>query len=96
MQVLYGFNSLSAPSWTAAASGLQELYVDGFDTEQIWGQLEASSGPLLKQLRKKWKGLGQDFQLLDENTEKALDGELAEFLTCSSLTIHLVPCIKIT
>ena len=51
--------------------------MEGFDTEQIWGQLEASCGPALKQLRKNLKGLGPDFVLLDEETEAALDGERA-------------------
>ena len=51
--------------------------MEGFDTEQIWGQLEAACGPALKQLRKKLKSLGPDVVLLDKETDAALDGERA-------------------
>lgn len=74
MQALFDFSSSTAPAW-GKPSGLSELHVDGFDTEQIWGQLEASCGPALKQLRKKLKLLSSDFALLDEETEAALDGK---------------------
>lgn len=74
VQALFDFSSSTAPAW-GKPSGLSELHVDGFDTEQIWGQLEASCGPALKQLRKKLKLLSSDFVLLDEETEAALDGE---------------------
>ena len=76
MQAIFDFCASSAPA-QATPTGLSELHVDGFDTEQIWGQLEASCGPALKQLRKKLKGLGSDFVLLDIETEAALDGEQA-------------------
>ena len=74
LQALYEFNISSAPSW-ASLAGLPQLYVEEFDTEQIWGQLDAASGPVLKQLRRRIKRLGPDVQLLDETTEEALDGE---------------------
>lgn len=71
-QALYDFSSSQAlPPSTA---GLPELHVEGFEAEQIWGQLEASSGPTLKHLRRKFRKLGEDIALLDANTESALDG----------------------
>jgi len=68
------FASASAPEWAPKAS-LPELYVDGFDAEQIWGQLEAAAGPTLKHLRKRLKPMNENLVLLDEETEAALDGE---------------------
>lgn len=72
MQALYDFSGSSAPDW-ATPGGLPQLYVDGFDVEQIWGQIEASTG-VLKQLRKRVQKLEPTMQLLDEATEAALDG----------------------
>ena len=83
MQALFDFCGCNAPAW-AASSGLSELHAEGFDTEQIWGQLETSCGSTLKLLRKKLKGLGQDFMLLDEETEAALDGKQ----TSSNVALH--------
>ena len=68
-----------------SAAGLPVLHVQEFDTEQIWGQLEASSGPVLKQIRKRIKGLNEEIDLIDEATEIALDGtRLSAFINAAS------------
>ena len=71
LQALYEWTASTAPAGDAV---LPELYVDGFDAEQIWGQLDAFSGPALKRLRKQVKRLGPDILLLDPETEEALEG----------------------
>ena len=71
---MFAFALAAAPEW-APKTSLPELYVDGFDAEQIWGQLEAAAGPQLKQLRKRMKPLDESITLLDEETEAVLDGE---------------------
>ena len=38
-------------------TALPSLLVDGFDAEQIWGELELLNGPLMKALRSKSKKL---------------------------------------
>ena len=63
---------------------LPELYVDGFDAEQIWGQLDAFSGLALKRLRKQVKRLGPDILLLDPKTEEALEGMRSTASVCMS------------
>lgn len=59
----------------SGSNGLSELYVDGFDSEQIWGQLDASTKPSLKRARKQIKKLEGGVNLLDDETESALDGK---------------------
>ncbi len=61
----------------AAAAGpgaLPELYIEGFDAEQIWLQLELAAAPALKRARKLLRKVGQEPQLLTPETEEALDG----------------------
>jgi hypothetical protein len=53
----------------------QELYVEGFDAEQIWLQLEAQSGGALKRARRLLKKAGEEPQLMLPEMEEALDGE---------------------
>ncbi|PRW59087.1 U3 small nucleolar ribonucleo MPP10-like isoform X1 [Chlorella sorokiniana] len=60
----------------AAAAGpgaLPELYIDGFDAEQIWLQLELAAAPALKRARKLLRKVGQEPQLLTPETEEAID-----------------------
>ena len=83
LQALYDFTADA--TFREAPTGLPELHVDGFDTEQVWGQLDSSAGPSLKQLRKRFRSLGQDFVLLDRSTEEALDGGL---LKCPSRNLR--------
>lgn len=58
----------------AAASQLPELYVEGFDAEQIWLQLELGAAPALRRARKLLKKVGQQPRLMTEETEEAIDG----------------------
>jgi hypothetical protein len=53
---------------------LPELYVDGFDAEQIWLQLDLAIKPALKRARKLLSKAGQDPVLLTREAEDALDG----------------------
>lgn len=70
-------NRSCASSSTAAV--LPELYIEGFDAEQIWLQLELSAGPALKRMRKLLKKAGQDLELLNPETEEAIDGACLDF-----------------
>jgi U3 small nucleolar RNA-associated protein MPP10 len=62
----------------ADASLLPELYVDGFDAEQIWLQIDLQSGPLIKKARKLLKKVGPNASLLTEETEEMLEDLLEE------------------
>lgn len=59
------------------AAVLPELYIAGFDAEQIWLQLELAAGPALRRARKLLKKAGQEPELLTPETEDAIDGGLA-------------------
>ena len=78
-----------ASSSGGSAAALPELYIDGFDAEQIWLQLELAAGPALKRARKLLKKAGEEPLLLTPETEEAIDGGLtwagwqAGWLTCS-------------
>ncbi len=56
---------------------LQELYVDGFDVEQIWLQLETHSEGALKRARRLFKKAGDVPRLVLPEMEEALDGGTA-------------------
>lgn len=58
----------------ASPGALPELYIEGFDAEQIWLQLELAAGPALKRARKLLRKVGQEPQLLTPETEEAIDG----------------------
>lgn len=74
LQALYDYTAAAA---TQKAEGmLPELHVDGFDAEQIWSQLDVSTGSAIRQLRKRLKKLGTDVQLLSPEAEADLQGEL--------------------
>ena len=62
------------------ASALPELYVEGFDAEQIWLQLELAAAPALKRARKLLKRAGRDPLLLTAEMEEAVDGAAAGVL----------------
>ena len=81
LQALYEWTASTVPA-PADDAVLPELYVDGFDAEQIWGQLDAFSGPALKRLRKQVKRLGPDILLLDPETEEALEGKCYPASVC--------------
>lgn len=61
----------------AAAELPEELYVDGFDAEQIWLQLEAHCGAALKRARRLLRKAGEEPSLMLPEMEEALDGALA-------------------
>jgi U3 small nucleolar RNA-associated protein MPP10 len=65
-----------ASSSGGSAVALPELYIDGFDAEQIWLQLELAAGPALKRARKLLKKAGEEPMLLTPKTEDAIDGGL--------------------
>ena len=58
----------------AAAGALPELYIDGFDAEQVWLQLELAAGPALKRARRLLKKAGRAPELLTAEMEEAIDG----------------------
>ena len=66
----------AASSGGGSAAALPELYIDGFDAEQIWLQLELAAGPALKRARKLLKKAGEEPLLLTPETEEAIDGGL--------------------
>ena len=70
VQALYDYTA----SAMQADGALPELYVDGFDVEQIWGQLDNHTGPALKRARKLLKKLTPDMRLVDPDMEAALAG----------------------
>lgn len=62
-----------------AGSGiLPELYIDGFDAEQIWLQLDLAMKPALKRARKLLRSAGQEPVLLTREAEDAVDGGTLE------------------
>lgn len=70
-------SSAAAAGTAAAAAGpgaLPELYIEGFDAEQIWLQMELAAAPALKRARKLLRKVGQEPQLLTPETEEAIDG----------------------
>ncbi len=70
-----GLHAGSSGDGTAGpAAVLPELYIEGFDAEQIWLQLELAAGPALKRARKLLKKAGQEPELLTPETEEAIDG----------------------
>ena len=73
---IYDFRRAASGAAPAAAGpgALPELYIEGFDAEQIWLQLELAAGPALKRARKLLRKVGQEPQLLTPETEEALDG----------------------
>lgn len=52
---------------------LSELYVDGFDTEQIWLQIELQLSPFVKKARKLIRIVGEEASLIPEEVEEALE-----------------------
>lgn len=52
----------------------EELYVDGFDPEQIWLQLDMAAVPVIKKAKKVIKKADTCTRLLPEDVEEALDG----------------------
>ena len=71
--------TLKSSNGAAASDGghaavLPELYVDGFDAEQIWLQLELAVPPALQRARKLLKKAGQQPQLVTPEMEEAIDG----------------------
>lgn len=79
-----GSTAPAAAAPVAARGGLPgplpELYVEGFDAEQIWLQLEAASVPALKRAQRLLKKIGPAPRLLAPETEEAVDGEDHLFL----------------
>lgn len=73
LQALYTLARASSEAITSTTA-LSELYVDGFDSEQIWGQMDASTKPALRKARRKIKKFDLGLKLLDTETEDALDG----------------------
>ncbi|PSC76514.1 U3 small nucleolar ribonucleo MPP10 [Micractinium conductrix] len=57
----------------ADAAVLPELYVEGFDAEQIWLQLELAAAPALRRARKLLKKAGEAPALLSPETEAEID-----------------------
>ncbi|EFN57436.1 hypothetical protein CHLNCDRAFT_142905 [Chlorella variabilis] len=68
----------AAASDSGHAAVLPELYVDGFDAEQIWLQLELAVPPALQLARKLLKKAGQQPQLVTPEMEEAIDELLDE------------------
>ena len=52
-----------------------QIYVDGFDPEQIWLQLDMVSVPAIKRARRLLRKAGDISRLVPEDVEEALDGE---------------------
>lgn len=48
----------------SAATPLDQLYVDGFDADQIWEQLRLQNEPLVAELSKRIRGLGKNSDLV--------------------------------
>lgn len=57
-----------------AATQLQQLYVEGFDPEQIWLQLDMAALPAIKKAKKFLKKGNSVTRLVPEDVEDALDG----------------------
>lgn len=76
----------------------QELYVDGFDAEQIWLQLEMHSEGALKRARRLFKKAGDVPRLVLPEMEEALDGETAyskiSSVRCDVSNVDSFPCLK--
>jgi hypothetical protein len=64
-----------------AAAQQEELYVDGFDAEQVWLQLDMAAAPALKKARRQLRKAAGAERLVPEDVEEALDGGFA----CSPL-----------
>lgn len=76
-------SAASAPEGIAGNGGADSgaaapaaLYVEGFDAEQIWLQLDMLSAPALKKARKLMRKAEGIEKLIPEDVEEALDGEL--------------------
>lgn len=67
-------SSKGGKSAAAASGALPELYIQGFDAEQIWLQLELAAGPAFKRARRLLKKAGQEPELLTPEMEEAIDG----------------------
>ncbi len=76
-QALYDYSLASgaAADGAAPAASLPQLHVQGFDAEQIWGQLDMQSGPLLKRIKRLMSRAGEAPALLQPQAEAQLDGE---------------------
>ena len=79
VQALY---DLAATETAAASTGkstarpiLPQLYVEGFDAEQIWLQLEMQSEGALKRARRLFRKAGEVPRLVPPEMEEALDGK---------------------
>lgn len=62
---------------TAAAKLLHRrpLLVDGFDAEQVWVQINTAAPQLQRCTRKLFKGMSSTATLIDEATERDIDGK---------------------
>lgn len=59
---------LSVSSFDHSIGPLNELYVNGLDSESIWEELQTRNRPLVKYLRKRTGELSQALKKLSENT----------------------------
>ena len=76
VQVAAAQGAMQRRGAAASAAPLPELYVEGFDPEQIWLQLDMAAAPALKRARRLLKKVGPEAQLLTPETEETVDGEL--------------------
>ncbi|KAL4859859.1 Nucleolar GTP-binding protein 1 [Chlorella vulgaris] len=79
-----GVGAISKQS--SGISALPKLYVDGFDAEQIWLQLELATGPALKHARRLLKKATRVSQLMTSETEEAIDELLGDGLEGAALS----------
>ena len=90
---LLDYAAKQAPIYDANAT-TAALYVDGFDAEQIWLQLDMLSAPALKRARKQIKKTEAISTLISADVEEALDellgaGELIDDDTGSEIESEL-------
>ena len=63
-----------ATSVALSAGQALSLYVDNFDAEQIWLQLESAVPLLNRSAHRLLKDIGPEATLIDARTEQELDG----------------------
>lgn len=68
----------------SSVTPLDQLYIDGFDADQIWEQLQLQNGPLVRELAKRIRGFNKQpeairlFPTEQDNDDEQRDGDDAE------------------
>lgn len=73
---MYDFAALSLGDVLLGKLPFKQLHVDGFDTEQVWGQIALFSKQMDKRTKRLLRKIGPDAKLLTEVAENDIDALL--------------------